>query len=304
MRILSLFDGISGCRQALKELNIDCDYYSSEIDPYAIQISKANHLNIIQIGDVKDLKFYYDDRIREQAMSFDGSLNKTKICGTRAENFDLLIGGFPCQSFSIAGNQKGFADERGQLFFEALRILKEVKPKYFLFENVASMSKDNQAFISEKLGVTPIEINSRLVTYNQRKRLYWTNIPNIDQPHDLKLDKKDIVKSSYYGTIKVLKDKKRIVVESKEIHSLTARYTDLNGSSRPMIILNKEAIGKPFDSKKVGTDYRMLTVTECERLQGFPDGYTEGVSNSQRYKALGNSFTVPVIKHILKSVSF
>ena len=297
IKVLSLFDGISGCRQALKEMDIDCSYYSSEIDKYAIQVSKANHPDIIQIGDVKGV-------LIEDGYIFHNQNNDPmQNGGSFKADVDLLIGGFPCQSFSIAGNQKGFGDERGQLFFEAIRILEQVKPKYFLFENVASMSKANQDIISEKLGVEPIEINSRLVTYNQRKRLYWTNISNIEQPHDLKLDKKDIIQTNYYGTIKVLKDKTRIVVESKEMHSLTARYTDLNGSSRPMIILNKEAIGKPFDSKKVGTDYRMLTVNECCSLQGFPQDYCSPVSNSQGYKALGNSFTVPVIKHILKRLN-
>ena len=194
IKVLSLFDGISGARQALKELNIDCEYFSSEIDKYAIQIAKANHPDIKHIGNVKHLRFAPMEGISSM-------IRMHNFCDDTAEdyfdtaiyNIDLMVGGFPCQSFSIAGNRKGLEDDRGQLFFDLLRILDQVKPKYFLFENVASMSKANQAFISEKLGVEPIMINSALVTAQQRKRLYWTNIPDIQQPKDKEIYLKDIV---------------------------------------------------------------------------------------------------------------
>jgi len=159
-----------------------------------------------------------------------------------------------------------------------------------------------QDIISDYLGCEPISINSRLVTYNQRKRLYWTNIPNIEQPEDLNLNIDDFIGGNSYGTIKVLKDKSRIVVESKDIHSLTARYTDLNGSSRPMVILNRNVIGNLFDSKMTNIDYRMFTPEECEKLQTVPLGYTKNVSDSQRRKMLGNGWTVDVIAHIFKNI--
>jgi DNA (cytosine-5)-methyltransferase 3A len=257
LKILSIFDGIAGCRQALKELNIDCDYYASEIDKYAIQVANANHPDITQLGDVK-------------------SITKGDEMFFYLNNFDLLIGGFPCQSFSIAGNRKGLQDERGQLFFEALRILNEVKPKFFLFENVASMSKDNQDFISEKLGVKPIMINSDRFVQQNRKRLYWTNI-KID-----KLPERPNWKGDFYQWRRTYYRKN----QSGVCPTLTANM-GTGGHNVPLKSMNKND---------------KLSVNEVANLQGFPDNYVSMVSNTQAYKALGNSFTVPVIKHILKSI--
>lgn len=278
MKVLSLFDGMSCGQIALNRAGIEYnDYFASEIDKHAIRVTQKNYPNTKQIGSCVEIK------------------------GDDLPKIDLLIGGSPCQGFSFCGKQLNFEDPRSELFFEFVRLLKECNPRYFLLENVR-MKKEYEQVISSYLGVDPIVINSRLVTYNQRKRLYWTNIPNVKKPYDLKLDKKDIVKDNYYGTIKVLKDRTRIVVESKEMHSLTARYTDLNGSSRPMIILNKDCIGKPFDSKRTGIDYRMLTPEECELLQTVPLGYSDIVSDSQRRKMLGNGWTVDIISHILKNI--
>ena len=184
MKVLSLFDGISGCRQALKELNIDCEYYASEIDKYAIEVAKANHPDIIHIGDVKgitkgDEMFFY--------------LN----------NFDLLIGGSPCQDLSIAKkDRKGLEGDRSSLFYEYVRILKEVKPKYFILENVASMSKESKNIITKELfDIEPIMINSALLTAQNRKRLYWVGKlidgeykqVKIEQPKDQGVYLKDII---------------------------------------------------------------------------------------------------------------
>jgi DNA (cytosine-5)-methyltransferase 3A len=339
MKVLSLFDGIAGCRQALKELNIDCEYYASEIDKYAIQIAKANHPNIIQLGDVKEL-----DNWNLVLNDLGG------ITNGRKNHVDLLIGGFPCQSFSIAGSRKGFEDERGQLFFEMMRILKEVKPKYFLFENVASMSKDNQAFISEKLGVKPIMINSSLVVAQQRKRLYWVGkLVNgeyeqvkIGQPEDKKIYLKDIIEKNVdekyyiklnqnqqqkYNKIKTDTEKLNCLTEAigrggsssefltscKKITNIAHRVGHFNKGGQgdrvysvdgKSVCLSANGGGRGaktglYDIDKV---IRKLTPTECCRLQGFPDNYVSIVSNTQAYKALGNSFTVPVIKHILTNL--
>ncbi len=206
MKILSLFDGIAGARQALKELNIECDYYASEIDKFAIQIAKANHPDIIHIGDVKEIEF---DRLQSDYYIAKPTFDKyikyldedKKFQAIKCKEIDLLIAGFPCQSFSIAGNKKGFEDERGNLFFEALRILKEVKPKYFLFENVFSMSKENKAFIDDKLGIDHVCINSALLTAQNRKRIYWVGKlvngkyeqVDIPQPEDKGIYLKDIL---------------------------------------------------------------------------------------------------------------
>ena len=168
IKVLSLFDGIGGCRQALKELNIDCNYYACEIDKYAIKVAKENHPDIMQIGDVKGIiidDYYIFHNQYNDPMKNGGSFRK---------DIDLMCFGFPCQSFSVAGNKNGFSDDRGQLFFDALRILKEVKPKFFIAENVASMKKSIQQEISKYLfDIEPTLINSSLLTAQQRKRLYW-----------------------------------------------------------------------------------------------------------------------------------
>lgn len=290
LKVLSLFDGIGGARQAIKNLGIDCQYYSYEIDKYAIKIAQANHPDIIQCGNVLNASFF-------------GFIDT-----------DLLIAGSPCQGFSFAGKQLNFEDPRSKLFFEFVRVKNEIKPKYFLLENV-KMKKEYQDVISKELGVEPIEINSALLTAQNRKRLYWTNIPNIKQPQDQYLKLKDILEESTGSKTNCLttvqKDnlvfacttdnKKRVIKEQVKSNCLTASYCKgLRATSRPGIA-TKESIGKGFD-EVTKTQFRKLTPIECERLQGFPDNYTSGVSNTQRYKALGNSFTVPVIEHILNKL--
>jgi len=169
MNVLSLFDGISCGRVALERAGVNVNkYYASEVDKYAIKVAQNNYPDTMQIGDVK------------------------KVKGSALPKIDLLMGGSPCQGFSFAGKQLNFDDSRSKLFFEFVRILKEVKPKYFLLENVR-MKKEFQDIISSYLGVEPIEINSNLVSAQNRKRLYWTNIPDIEQPTDKNILLKDIV---------------------------------------------------------------------------------------------------------------
>ena len=175
MDVLSLFDGISCGLVALKRLGISVNhYFASEIDKYAIQISKKNHPEITHIGDVV--------RLREMLEVFPKTLG----------DIDLLIAGSPCQGFSFAGKQLNFDDPRSKLFFDFVEILKIKKPKYFLLENV-KMKKEYQQVISSILGVEPIEINSNLVSAQNRKRLYWTNIRGITQPEDKGIYLKDIL---------------------------------------------------------------------------------------------------------------
>ena len=184
MKVLSLFDGMSCGQLALQRLGIEVDkYYASEIDKYAIQVTQANFPNTIQIGDVKAVKpeDYAD--------------------------IDLIICGSPCQGFSFAGKQLAFDDPRSALFFEFIRILKQVKPKYFLLENVR-MKKEFIEIISQQVSecypelpgtdlfdnkIEPILINSALLSAQSRQRLYWTNIPNVKQPEDLGIVLKDIL---------------------------------------------------------------------------------------------------------------
>jgi DNA-cytosine methyltransferase len=182
MKVLSLFDGMSCGRIALDQLGIPVEkYYASEVDKYAMQVSAANYPDIIQVGDICDLdpKDYKD--------------------------VDLMLAGSPCQGFSFAGKQLAFDDPRSALFFEFIRLLKAIKPKYFLLENVR-MKKEFLQVISEQVsacypeivfGIEPIFINSSLLSAQSRQRYYWTNIPNIKQPEDRGIVLRDILEDSF-----------------------------------------------------------------------------------------------------------
>lgn len=315
MIVLSLFDGISCGRIALERVGIKIDkYYASEIDKYAIQITQKNYPDTIQLGDVN----YYEN--------WDVNWN----------NIDLLIGGSPCQDLSIAKKErKGLKGERSSLFWKYVEILQKAKPKYFLLENVASMPKEAKQIITKTLGVEPILINSALVSAQQRKRLYWTNIPNITQPKDKQITLGDILVDGYGIDVqKQGKDILKIGIDKSQ--TLLARdwkgfgNQTMSGVLKPLrlgeigkggqgdriysvlgksISLNANSGGR---GAKTGLykidlpdgDYiiRKLYPIECERLQTLPDNYTEGVSNSQRYKAIGNGWTVDVISHIFKFI--
>lgn len=191
MKVLSLFDWIACWYEALLRAWIKVDaYYASEIDKYAIQIAQKNHPDIIEIGDVCKIWYKHDD-IGENWWLF----RDYKEYGVELIDrwpIDLLIGGSPCQWFSVAWKMLNFDDPRSKLFFEFVRILREVKPKYFLLENV-KMKKEWQDIISQQLWVEPIEINSSLVSAQSRRRLYWTNIPNVSLPEDKGILLKDIL---------------------------------------------------------------------------------------------------------------
>jgi len=171
MNILSLFDGMSCGQIALNRADIKYEnYFASEIDKHAIKATQHNYPNTKQLGDV------------------------TKIKTENLPKIDLLIGGSPCQGFSFAGKQLNFDDPRSKLFFEYARLLKEAKPNHFLLENVL-MKQEWQDIISKELGVEPIKINSSLLSAQNRNRLYWTNIPGIEQPIDLNINLIDILES-------------------------------------------------------------------------------------------------------------
>ena len=184
MNILSLFDGISVARVALERANIKVDkYFSSEIDKYAIQVSTKNWPDIIQLGDVKNIT-------KDTISSYQGIVD-----------IDLIVGGFPCQSYSISGNREGINDDRGKLVFECKRLVDELKPKFFIFENVNSMSKENKKFIDNLFGIGHIMINASLVSAQNRKRIFWVGkrVGNkyvkveITQPEDKNIFLKDIL---------------------------------------------------------------------------------------------------------------
>lgn len=301
--VLSTFDGMSCVRIALEQLGIPIkQYLASEIDKYPIQITQKNYPDTIQLGDV------------------------TKVFAKDLPPIDILVGGSPCQGFSFAGDQLAFDDPRSALFFEFVRLLKECKPKYFLLENVR-MKKEYLDVITEQLGVEPIFINSSLVSAQNRQRYYWTNIPNVQQPEDRGLVLKDILEDSdwftdrdkshcldanYFkgGNLKSYFEKhRRQLVFNKPIQVGTA---DIKGFDIIKRVYSPEGKSPTLTTMQGGhrqpkvaedeTRWRKLTPLECERLQTVPDNYTEGVSNTQRYKMLGNGMTVEVIKHIFRSI--
>lgn len=195
---------------------------------------------------------------------------------------DLLIGGSPCQGFSFAGRHLNFEDQRSRLFFEYVRILEETQPRYFLLENVR-MSKESERVISEFLDCEPITINSNLVSAQNRHRLYWTNIPVDGLPDDKGIKLADIIESGN--------------VDRDKAHCIDANYWK-GGNLKSYFEKNRRQLvfGQSVD------DYRKLSPIECERLQTVPDNYTAHVSNTQRYKMLGNGWTVDVVAHILKNI--
>lgn len=386
MKVLSLFDGMSCGQIALKQLGIKVDtYYSSEIDKYAMQITQKNFPDTIQVGD---------------------------ICNLDPKDFmdvDLIQGGSPCQGFSFAGKQLAFDDPRSALFFEFIRLLKAIKPKYFLLENVR-MKKEFLEVITEQVSscytaddvapefkdvfgnvkFEPHFINASLVSAQSRQRYYWTNIPGVKQPKDRGIVLRDILEndaeepmfSNIYGgfgekkprehfnksiTIRAnsgggsipnikLKDfdknLSKMTTKDNKSFCLTSSYNgavawnSLQRKQRTMIPtttsenditnIKKGTSGKSWffeqqtyskDSKKtralkagVGSgnipkiletqtkivdkeiNWRKLTPVECERLQTVPDNYTEGVSNTQRYRMLGNGWCVAVIEHIYQNM--
>lgn len=401
MKILSLFDGISCGQVALERAGIPVEvYYASEIDKYAISITQKNYPNTISLGDVTKIDF----------TQYEGKI-------------DLLIGGSPCTNLSIAGNRKGLEGDESRLFWEYVRAIKECKPKYFLLENVESMTDNDREIISKELGCYPIMINSSLVSAQNRKRYYWFNwglmqynlfgFPTCDipQPKDKGILLKDILESglSYqeksdcltaryqgatfphdylrnqktqvaepviyqlprgYNDGGIKKDKSPALTTSQwQYNNLLIDIANKNNGEMPKMfsLYNKQIVedksptvtansnvslthcgsvgifspirlseyeksqgqaqrvysvrGKSValnangggQGGKTGLykidlpdgeySIRKLTPIECERLQTLPDNYTEGISNTQRYKCIGNGWTVDVIAYIFSFIN-
>lgn len=277
--VLSLFDGMSCGQIALERAGIKYNnYFASEIDKYAIKITQHNYPNTIQIGDIINVK------------------------GSSLPKIDLLIGGSPCQGFSFSGKMLNFNDPRSKLFFDFVRLIDETKPKYFLLENVV-MKKEYEKVISDCLGVSPILINSNLVSAQNRKRLYWTNIPNITPPEDKGIVwgmiKEHDVADNFYYTEKGLDWIRRY---SKK----TGKKFSIWGPNDKCQMIEashfKNYSAQRFFGIEDKKGLRYITPVECERAQTVPDNYTNVVSNTQRYKALGNGWTVDVIAHIFKNI--
>jgi DNA-cytosine methyltransferase len=386
MNVLSLFDGISCGQLAFKRLGItfgneiesNC-YLASEVNKYAISVTKKNFPNTIEIGDVRNI--HYENGVLYKNCEYKSEqwCLGEKIANV---NFDYLIGGSPCQNFSFAGKMNGMSTKTNEkittlkrylelkdqnyefdgysyLFWEYVRLLNEIKPKYFLLENVR-MKKEWREVIDSVLRIEPIEINSALVSAQSRKRLYWIGKKNknnnyekieIPQPLDRGLIIKDILdygnlKNEYvpYGVDKRYKryfDKYNNIPQhfcaysNKDVSTKTPTITTHSGSGSgsgavtsilPICINSKSGrngitglyatnevplyevkngmikINDNTFPIKLDDGYyiiRKLSPLECERLQTLDDNYTDCVSNNQRYKAIGNGWTVDVIKHIL-----
>lgn len=303
MKVLSLFDGISCGMVALERAGMPVEAYDAfEIDKYAVKVSEKNYPQIRHHGNV-----------------FDGDFRKFK-------GYDLLLGGSPCTYWSIANRgRETTSDGMGfKLFMEYVRALEESECKYFLYENNYSIHQNIKDEISKHLGVQPIMINSALLSAQNRKRCYWTNIPNVSQPEDKGImladiledglpwqDKSYCMTARYQGAIfyNTLERKQRTMIavpvrvgqygkggQGQRIYSVRGKSVTLSA--------NGGGQGAKTGLYKIDLpdgDYivRKLTPIEAERLQTLPDNYTEVISNTQRYKCIGNGWTVDVIAHIL-----
>lgn len=301
MNVLSLFDGMSAGQLALERVGVKVsNYFASEIDKHAIKVAQANYPQTTQVGCV------------------------TKIKANDLPKIDLLIGGSPCQGFSYSGKLLAFEDPRSKLFFEYVRLLKELKPKYFLLENV-KMKKEFQDVISEYLGVEPVEICSSLVSAQIRKRLYWTNISEIEQPKDTGIELSSILENLEYSSPAAIRgrrcfnasivgrrvngkgvrkddDKTTPITQCLEVRKLNKNKSNCLTTVAKDNVLTNMGVGRHLDAFKNKLPFRNYTATEYERLQTFPDGYSKAVSDTQRKKMLGNGWTIDVITHIFKGL--
>nr|DAQ41438.1 MAG TPA: Cytosine specific methyltransferase [Caudoviricetes sp.] len=294
MIVLSLFDGISCGQIALQRANIAYDrYFASEINKQSIKVTQRNYPETIQIGDVQKVSYKDGILITEK-----GKFHVGKI--------DLLIAGSPCQGFSKAGKELNFKDERSKLYFEFLRILKETRPKYFLLENV-KMKSDYSDIITRDLGVKPILINSRLVSAQDRKRLYWTNIKNVQQPNDKNVSFQDITPGWFCGCMRgrrVLNNKRCDYNKDVPLQQYIECRKDNKTNCLTTVTKDNVAIRTKQRFTKISDiEYRYLTPNEYEKLQTVPIDYTIGASDSARRTMLAEGWTVDVIAHILKYIN-
>jgi len=283
INVLSLFDGISCGQIALERQGIEVEnYFASEIDKYAIQVAKHNYPNTKHIGSVTD------------------------VMGSDLPKIDLLIGGSPCQGFSIAGKKLNFDDDRSKLFFEFVRLKNELNPKYFLLENVR-MTDDIADAIDELLGVKRVYIDSRNFTGMIRKRYYWTNIPigeiptknvaiedllddeTFDKDLNFFLDRTKYEPTTSYDGIITINPRDNNGKQTWQ----RGRVYDIKGSC-PTICASLFDLNITKDHKT----WRKLTINECERLQGVPKDYTSIVSKNERGKQLGNGWNVDTVAFI------
>lgn len=298
MVVLSLFDGIACGMQALKDLGIKVDkYYASEIDKYAIDVAMKNHPEIIQVGDITKWNMW--------------NINWAEV--------DLIIGGSPCQGFTFAGKRLNFEDERSRLFFTYCTILNFVKAKNpnvkFMLENV-KMQESHKVIIDQFMGLKGQRINSNLFSAQNRDRIYWTNIEIGDLPEGCDTQLSDIL-------IKDEDENAKLYVSNQHLNGFRRNYNwsdcPVSGKAKPLLATYykqpphcpyvRYRADRPDEANEKYSPFRRLSPVECERLQTLPDNYTlvineKGKENSwtQRYKMIGNGWTLETIKHIFKSL--
>lgn len=306
--ILSLFDGISCGKVALDRAGVPvATYFASEVDENAIAISQKHHPDIVRLGDVT--------RWREWDIPW--------------ERIRMVIGGSPCQGFSRAGKCLNFEDPRSKLFFvfaEILEHIRTVNPDVlFLLENV-KMKTEWSDVITERLGVQPVDINSNLLSAQNRQRTYWTNIPGVKQPQDKGIKLADILEApeiEYITAADGIKFDPAISEKSRALVTCVDGEVRIKQPTRQGYIVaedgdginlgfptSKSRRGRVIKQKSSTLDcacnicvykdgaIRFLTMRELERLQTLPDGYTEGAAKGVAQKAIGNGWTVDVIAHI------
>jgi len=301
INVLSLFDGISCGQVALERAGMDVNkYFASEIDKHAIKVTQSNYPNTIQIGDV------------------------TKVKGTDLPNIDLLMGGSPCQGFSFSGKQLNFDDPRSKLFFEFVRLIEEVKPKYWLLENVV-MKQEYQDVISQHLGVEPVKYNSSLTSAQNRVRLYWANF-DITEPTDQGIKLEDVLEHTEMIGPSAIRgrrlnkatilggrldkrgkrqdyDKTVPITQCLEVRATNRDKSNCLTTVAKDTVLTTMEIGRHPDAFNRKLPYRNYTKIERCRLMNLPDNYCDEMSLNQTIKATGNGWEVGMITHIFKSMS-
>ena len=288
MKVLSLFDGISCGMVALERAGIPVEkYYASEIDENAIKISRSNYPDIIQVGDVTKI-------------SYKNGILYTEYGDYEVGEIDIVMGGSPCQDMSSVNDEgKGLEGEKSGLFFQFKRIIDEINPKYFLLENVVPRKQCDKDKITETLGVEPVCINSGDVSAQNRPRRYWAKF-NINKPSETNnttvmdiIEDKDDFKSEYPNWLNLKWGNKT------RFDSLF----DCNGKASCLTASMWKGQKASYTKNNKGQVHK-FTPLECERLQTLPENYTVCVSNTNRYKAIGNGWTVDVIAYILSYLKF
>ena len=279
MNVISLFNGMNTGRQALENVGIKVNkYYSSEIKPYAIELTQHHFPDTIQVGDVT--------KWREWNIDW--------------QSIDLILSGSPCQDLSAAGKRAGINGKKSSLFFTFVEILEHIKalnPKVlFLQENVGSASKLDVGIMSRALGVYPVRINSSLVTAQLRDRYYWSNIRtketmfdvvvDIPQPKDRKIMFKDIITGGEVET------NKHVSLKTNQCHSNSQEYLIHRNETTGMLTLIKEV-----------ENVRTVNKIEMCRLQGFPDNYCDTITTAKASSLLGDGWTLPIIEHIFTFIN-